>query len=258
MRSLQVMHLWRADAAAATAVALPLERYLDEMAEQDARRKEGDGELMRRAHQSRSRAQRDRLLKAGERVFASKGFWQAHVSDIVTLAECSVGSFYRRFKDKEALFIALQEDMAAHARRNIEATFNDPRWMTEPLRDNLIWLMGNTARTIKGIEGYYRALFEMSLRGHDVWRPMRELELYQAGRMVAVLESRGVPTSAETLTSAQMLLRMVHGLIISTIIHEPGPYGPADPKFHRELADLCLRYLAAGPEAPDGEGAPRT
>ena len=222
------------------------------MAEQDERRKDVEAGWIRPAHQSRSRAQRDRLLKAGERVFAAKGFWQAHVSDIVAQAGCSIGSFYRRFKDKEALFFALQEDMAAHARRNLEAAFDDPRWLTEPLLENLVRLMRNTARTMQGIEGYYRALFEMSLRGHDVWTPMRGLERYQAERMVAILDQRGIPTSAETATSAHMVVRMVHGLIISTIIHEPGPYGPGDPKFHRELAELCLAYLTA--TSGDGTG----
>ncbi|MGA0605972.1 TetR/AcrR family transcriptional regulator [Phenylobacterium sp. VNQ135] len=225
------------------------------MAEQDERRKDVEAGWVRPVHQSRSRAQRDRLLKAGERVFAAKGFWQAHVSDIVAQADCSVGSFYRRFKDKEALFFALQEDMAAHAQRNLEAVFDDPRWLTEPLLENMVRLMRNTARTMQGIEGYYRALFEMSLRGHDVWTPMRSLELYQAERMVAVLNQRGVETTDDTITSAHMVIRMVHGLIISTIIHEPGPYGPGDPKFHRELAELCLAHLTARPGDGAGSGA---
>jgi len=252
MRPFQTIRLWRRDVAAATAGAVAsLERFLEEMAEHDERRKDVEAGWIRPVHQTRSRAQRDRLLKAGERVFAAKGFWQAHVSDIVTLADCSVGSFYRRFKDKEGLFFALQEDMAAHAQRNLEATFDDPRWLTEPLIDNLTRLMRNTARTMQGIEGYYRALFEMSLRGHDVWAPMRGLELYQAERMVSILRQRGVAAGPELLTSAHMVVRMVHGLIISTIIHEPGPYGPADPKFHRELAELCLRHLTA----EGGEGS---
>ena len=75
----------------------------------------------------------DRLLKAGERVFAESGFWQAHVADIAKRAGCSVGSFYRRFQDKEAFFFALQADMAAHAEANIAKFFADPACRTEPL-----------------------------------------------------------------------------------------------------------------------------
>ncbi|MBJ7408830.1 MAG: TetR/AcrR family transcriptional regulator, partial [Phenylobacterium sp.] len=52
----------------------------------------------RPAYQNRSREQRDRLLKAGERAFAAAGFWQTHITDIAKRAGCSVGSFYRRFE----------------------------------------------------------------------------------------------------------------------------------------------------------------
>jgi AcrR family transcriptional regulator len=46
----------------------------------------GDNGWARPAYQQRSRQQRDRLLKAGERVFAESGFWQAHVADIAKRA----------------------------------------------------------------------------------------------------------------------------------------------------------------------------
>ena len=137
----------------------------------------GSDEWVRPAHQTRSREQRDRLLKAGERVFAKEGFWGAHVSQIAELAQCSVGSFYRRFKDKEALFFALQEDMATRAHDNIQKVFDNPDWLTRPLPEKFEEFVRNTARTIGRIEGYYRALFEMSLRGHQVWAPMRSLEI---------------------------------------------------------------------------------
>ena len=54
-------------------------------------------------NQARSRNARDRLLQAGERGFAKLGYDAAHVSDIAQAANCSVGSFYRRFRDRAAL-----------------------------------------------------------------------------------------------------------------------------------------------------------
>jgi AcrR family transcriptional regulator len=223
------------------------------MAEQDVRKREAARDWVRPAHQIRSRAQRDRLLKAGERVFAEKGFWQAHVTDIVELAGCSVGSFYRRFKDKEALFFALQADMAAQTRAIMEAGFDDPRWRTEPLEDNLERLMRNTVLVMTGVQGYFRALFEMSLRGHDVWRPMRELELYQAQRIADCFVARGAAEQRDgLLTSAHLATRMIHGMIVSTIVVLPGPYEPEDPRFHKELAQLYLKYLGPGPSTDGG------
>ena len=85
-------------------------------------------------HQRRSRKNRDRLLKIGERVFAMHGFADAHVSEIAALAGCSIGSFYRRFRDKEALFMALQNDMYDQAQNNIEKFFEHPASGSASLR----------------------------------------------------------------------------------------------------------------------------
>ncbi len=196
------------------------------------------------AYQQRSRQQRDRLLKAGERVFAEKGFWQAHVADIASRAGCSVGSFYRRFQDKEAFFLSLQVDMAAHAEENIARFFDDPACLTDPVLEVFIRLVRNTARTMRGIEGYYRALFELSLRGHDVWPPMRRIEVLEAQRIVDLLRRRGVALDdAELEAHAQFAIRGLHGQIISSMQHGPGPYATDDPRLHRELAVQLLRYL---------------
>jgi AcrR family transcriptional regulator len=197
----------------------------------------------RPAYQARSRQQRDRLLKAGERVFAELGFWQAHVADIARRAGCSVGSFYRRFQDKEAFFFALQADMAAHAEANIDRFFEDPACREEPLAVVFRRLARNTARTMKGIEGYYRALFELSLRGQDVWPLMRRLEVIEARHVVTLLQVRGVPVDQGKQDAAHLAIRMMHGQIISNMLHGPGPFSVDDPRLHDELGRMLVRYL---------------
>lgn len=197
----------------------------------------------RPAYQERSRQQRDRLLKAGERVFAELGFWQAHVADIAKRAGCSVGSFYRRFQDKEAFFFALQADMATHAETNIAKFFEDPACREEPLFQVFLRLIRNTSRTMKGIEGYYRALFELSLRGQDVWPLMRRIEIIEAGHMVELLKARGVAVDDRKQTAAHLAIRMVHGQLISNMLHGPGPFAADDPRLHEELAHMLVRYL---------------
>jgi AcrR family transcriptional regulator len=211
---------------------------------------EADPTWTRPAYQNRSREQRDRLLKAGERAFAAAGFWQTHITDIAKRAGCSVGSFYRRFEDKEAFFLALQADMAVRAEANIARFFEDPARDGEALDELLTRLARNTARTMRGIEGYYRALFELSLRGQDVWPPMRRVEAIEAEFLVRLLKTRGVAVDDRTQKRAHLAIRMMHGQIISAMLHGPGPWGADDPELHEELGLMLIRYLRIDSPAP--------
>lgn len=203
----------------------------------------------RPAYQTRSREQRDRLLKAGERAFAAHGFWRTHVTDITRRAGCSVGSFYRRFQDKEAFFMALQADMAARAEANITRFFDDPARGSESLEQLFTQLAGNTARTMRRIEGYYRALFELSLRGgHDVWPPMRRLEALQADHVVRLAQARGLALGEGAHDRAQLAIRVMSGHLAAALLHGPGPWTAEDPVLHAEMGRLVVRYLGLGAE----------
>ncbi len=188
------------------------------------------------AHQSRSREQRDRLLKAGERVFASQGFWESHVSEIVKEANCSVGSFYRRFRDKEALFLALQQDMHVRSHANIDRFFANPIAEQRSLTSIFFHLIDNTGTEAIKIKGYYRALFEISLRGRNVWSRMRELEEYQAACFEKLLRKKGVKNvRSDFVPALAFAIRMMTGSQISIMLHGPGPYSFNDPDLTAQL-----------------------
>lgn len=201
-------------------------------------------------HQARSRDQRDRLLKAGERVFATRGFWESHVDDIARLAECSVGSFYRRFKDKEALFFALQADMAEKASDHIERFFANPLCFKLPITAVIFHLIENSAADAEKIAGYYRALFEMSLRGRQVWDQMRRLELQLAEGLVALLRKRGLAgEGAEDLVAPiAFAIRMVNGVQLSVMLHGAGPYGARDAHAFALQTRVLMQTMSVTPD----------
>ena len=71
----------------------------------------------RAPRQSRSRATLARIEDAAEALFADHGYDGTTVGDIVARAGCSVGSFYARFNDKEALLHHIHDH---HCRKLIE------------------------------------------------------------------------------------------------------------------------------------------
>jgi len=70
----------------------------------------------RRIDFSSSRKERDRrirradILRAAERVFAAKGYYDATIQDIAKESEYAAGTIYLYFKDKEALYLFLFEE----------------------------------------------------------------------------------------------------------------------------------------------------
>jgi AcrR family transcriptional regulator len=185
-------------------------------------------------HQRRSRLNRDRLLKAGENVFALHGFADAHVSEIARKAGCSIGSFYRRFKDKEALFLALQGDLHDRSLAEIDRFFSHAASDTAPLTKVCFGLFENAASKALKNKGYYRALFELSLRGKNVWGRVRELERYQAECLRQLFSRRGHSAlRPDFVPAVSAALRMTTGNQMGMMIHGPGPFE------HNDFASTC-------------------
>ncbi len=54
-------------------------------------------------------SKKDQLLEAGLEIFYTKGFEKATIDDIVNLANCGKGTFYRYFQSKDVLFDELEK-----------------------------------------------------------------------------------------------------------------------------------------------------
>jgi TetR/AcrR family fatty acid metabolism transcriptional regulator len=64
---------------------------------------------------------KDRILTAAIDVFARKGYHGAGVEDIVLASGTSKGAFYHYFPSKQAIFLALMDDLAEMIERGVEA-----------------------------------------------------------------------------------------------------------------------------------------
>jgi AcrR family transcriptional regulator len=68
---------------------------------------------------------RDRILEAALAVFAEKGYHRAAVDDIVRASGTSKGAVYHHFPSKEAVFLALVDDLAARLAEAVAAAIAD-------------------------------------------------------------------------------------------------------------------------------------
>ncbi|HEX4296297.1 MAG TPA: TetR/AcrR family transcriptional regulator [Rhizomicrobium sp.] len=195
-------------------------------------------------NQARSRNARDRLLTAGEKVFAKVGYDAAHVNDIAVAAGCSVGSFYRRFRDKEAFFKALHHRFTERNLENADKFFSQPEWQEQPTAVMVRTLVEATAHIMKRNQGFFRALFQRSLAGAgaDYWPRMRAGTGRQGELLAEILRARGEGGMHDDLpTACTFILRSVDGAIVHRILND-GPY--VDEGFVIDsLTQMALAYL---------------
>jgi AcrR family transcriptional regulator len=87
--------------------------------------------------QQRSRKTLDRILDAAEALVSEKGFEDTPVAEIVRRAGSSVGAFYTRFEDKDALLSALYERYYEQAIATADITLDPARWEGASIREIL-------------------------------------------------------------------------------------------------------------------------
>jgi AcrR family transcriptional regulator len=194
-------------------------------------------------NQARSRDARDRLLQAGDRVFAKLGYDAAHVSDIATAAGCSVGSFYRRFRDKEAFFNALHHRFTERNLENSARFFALPEWQQQPTSVMVRSLVEATAHIMKRNQGFFRALFQRSLAGAgaDYWPRMRAGTQKQGELLAEFLNARGQGTQENLPQACVFALRAVDGALVHRMLND-GPYAEEDIVIDA-LTRMALAYL---------------
>jgi AcrR family transcriptional regulator len=112
---------------------------------------------------------RAELLTAARRVFAEQSYDRATVRDIVRATRLSVGTFYQNFRDKDAIFTAVVDEVVAALRERLNRVRRDP---TLPLEERLY-------RTHLGYFRFVveeRALYEIMVRNTPLGGGPAQLE----------------------------------------------------------------------------------
>jgi AcrR family transcriptional regulator len=106
--------------------------------------------------EERKAQNREKLLLAARKVFAEKGYGEATARDIVRETDLATGTFYNYFADKQAVFMALLDEMSEKGRALVRAQ----------RRERGIGLEGR-------IENAFRAYFEWAVEENDLFEVFR-------------------------------------------------------------------------------------
>jgi len=195
-----------------------------------------------RAARAQGREGRDELLTAALRVFARRGYRQAGVDEIASVAGYSKGALYWHFSGKEDLLLALLEERVdAPMRELVELLESAP-----PDRDMSVEASRAFARrlaTERDAVLLEREYWTLAIRDPELRSLYAERQAQLRGAMARALEARarhlGTPLKSMPAEDvARIVMSIMGGLAVDELI-EPGSVRP-------ELVSETLGLVYAG------------
>jgi AcrR family transcriptional regulator len=202
---------------------------------------------IRPPQQARSHLTLSRILDATEAILAEKSWEDTGVAEIARRAGSSVGAFYSRFRDKEALLAALHQRFIEEAFATSVAALEESRWTGASICEIVRELVAFQVRVYDQRRGLLRAFIlraihdtSFRVRGEKLNDPIRELftKLVVARRHEIL---HPVP-----VTAAGFVGRMISSMLVSRLLDPK--FVPAGESFVDELTHAALAYLGVFPE----------
>jgi len=191
------------------------------------------------AQQARSRATRERLLAAAEKVFADKGYDGAKLSDIAEEAGVSVGAVYFRFKDKDALFLAIAESFIENTRSRLKDYVLEGR--EHPTNTVIRNFVLRSAANLGTHRGLFRAIIERGFDHPPVMTIMFSFRDEIAASLETVLRQRG--GGNDLGDAVRVATQMVYGFLLLGILNPNAPTQRNAKVAVSGLADAVAAYL---------------
>jgi AcrR family transcriptional regulator len=208
---------------------------------------------VRPPRQARSRATLYRFLEAATELLGERRFEEASVAEIARRARSSVGAFYARFPDKEALLAYLNDRLFEQGRAQWEAFLAPQRWEGQGAAEIVTAVVRQIVRKRRTHRGLLRAL-SLYARSRPDPRFAEQAAAYNRDvhRMLRdrLLERKQEISHPDPERAIGFGLMLVDGATREAILFGEAdllPGKPSDALLARELAAVWLGYLGVKP-----------
>ena len=208
---------------------------------------------VRPPQQARSRATLHRFLEAAVELLGDRQFEQASVAEIARRARSSVGAFYVRFPDKDALLTYINDRLFEEGRTLWDEFLAPERWQGRPAAEIVEAVVSRLVERRRANRGLLRAL---SLYARSRPEPRftahaQAMNLHVHRKLAELLLARkheiAHPDPEQAIAFG---LLMVDGATREAILFGEAarlPGKPSDAVLARELTAAWLAYLGAPP-----------
>jgi AcrR family transcriptional regulator len=197
--------------------------------------------------QHRSQETLDRILDAAERILDDKSFSEATLVEIMERAGVTVGAFYRRFPDKNALLHLMDERFFGELYARGDAVLSVDRWPDASIADILGEFTREAVVIYRQRRGLLRSLFLRARIDPVIQETARQVNAHLIQRLVALLMPRAAqirhPDPRRAIELGYMVL--VGALRETTLFGEvwPSPSVADGLDLTGELTRVYLGYL---------------
>lgn len=200
--------------------------------------------------QERSRRTLERILDAAEEVLEEKRFEAATVEEICREAGYTVGAFYARFENKDALLEALEERLREEMAEELFPLLDPERPRSGSRESYLREVLLTLAGVYRRRGGTVRALL-LRARADDALR--RRLAGFNRSVATRAEASADPATAGEAVAERVGQFFAVSALRTALLFEESAPVDPEldDRSLCAELARAWNCYLACGAAAAD-------
>lgn len=202
-------------------------------------------EWVRPPLQARSAKTLARLLDAAEAILAEDGMDALTVAEVARRAGSSVGAFYARFQDKDALVRCVLERFHEEAIATTQASLAPARWEGVDLRAVLPTMLGFMVQMLSLRRPLVLAFVVRAARDAQVRELGARLHRQICESMRALLAHRGeTMTHAHPEVGVEMAVWMVLSVMQSRVLHPRQELAAlGDEVIAAELTQMVTSYL---------------
>lgn len=197
--------------------------------------------------QARSQASLSRILDAAAEVISRRGFQGATVAEIVRKAKSSVGVFYDRFQDKDALLDCLHQRFCDESYATAEDALSPDRWKDATGHEIATVLTAFLVEIYRLQRGLLRVFIVRCATNPKCAQRGAQMMNYVTERFASLLlEHDPGMNHPNPKFAVQLGLRIVYSTLDSILVFEDCGLGPVkldDPSLAAELARMLLAYL---------------
>lgn len=186
---------------------------------------------------------RQRVMAAALKLFVEQGYFNTNVPDLSRESQCSVGSIYHNFKNKEEIAVSLYNEGLKAFRNALDQSVNDANGLEEMIKQVVKSLLEFSEVNLQLSKFMWLCRHDEFMTG--VIKPPTIVGFDSLGRKLTKAIKQGIKDKQIKSQNAQIIWSVVFGLPLGYIRDWLAGYNKTKPsEISEELAEICWKALS--------------